>query len=67
MLVFHRVDILIGCITRRENLMYISDNNYIQNALIVSVVCGLIETLTIHNYDNVTIAVMAVLTYYYVK
>lgn len=47
--------------------MYISDKNYIQNALIVSVVCGLIETLTIHNYDNVTIAVMAVLTYYYVK
>ena len=47
--------------------MYISDKYYIQNALIVSVVCVLIETLTIHNYDNVTIAVMAVLTYYYVK
>ena len=51
----------------RENLMYIQDPYYVQNAVIVSVVCGLIETLTIHNYDNVTIAVMAVLTYYFVK
>ena len=47
--------------------MYISDKYYIQNALIVSVVCGLIEAFAVHNYDNVTIAVMAVLTYYYVK
>lgn len=54
-------------ITFRENLMYIQDPYYVQNAVIVSVVCGLIETLTIHNYDNVTIAVMAVLTYYFVK
>ena len=51
----------------RENLMYIKDKYYIQNAVIVSVVCGLMETLTIHNYDNITITAIAILTYYYVK
>lgn len=51
----------------RENLMYIKDKYYIQNAVIVSVVCGLMERLTIHNYDNITITAIAILTYYYVK
>ena len=32
--------------------MQIRDANYRQNALIVSVICGLMETFTISNYDN---------------
>lgn len=47
--------------------MRISDKNYLVNALIVSVVCGLTETLTIPNYDNITIFVVSILTYNYVK
>ena len=49
------------------NLMRITDPNYITNALILSIVCGLTETLTITNYDNITIFVMAILTYNYIK
>lgn len=47
--------------------MRITDKNYVMNAIIVSVVCGLTETLTIPNYDNITIFVVSVLTYNYVK
>ena len=51
----------------RQNLMRIADKNYVMNALIVSIVCGLTETLTIPNYDNITIFVVSILTYNYVK
>ena len=47
--------------------MRITDVNYYTNALILSIVCGLTETLTIANYDNITIFVMAILTYNYIK
>ena len=45
--------------------MQIRDANYRQNALIVSVICGLMETFTISNYDNITIFVTCILSYYY--
>ena len=49
------------------NLMRIADRNYVENAIIVSVICGLTETVTIPNYDNITIFVMAILSYNYIK
>lgn len=51
----------------REHLMRISDADYVLHAIIVSVICGLTETLTIPNYDNITVSVVCVLLYDYIQ
>ena len=51
----------------REHLMRIRDADYVLHAIIVSVICGLTETLTIPNYDNITVSVVCVLLYDYIQ
>ena len=50
----------------RERWLLNSDSNYLWNSLLVSIMCGITETLTIANYDNYTIFCMGILSYYYV-
>ena len=51
---------------RREKWLLNSDPNYLWNSFLVSILCGITETLTISNYDNYTIFGMGILSYYYV-
>ena len=50
----------------REGWFFNSDPNYFADSLFVSVMCGLMESLTIPNYDNYTIFFMGILAFYYV-
>ena len=71
--VYHRVLLLLpivgtaDCVGRRQHLMRIADRNFVFNACVVSVVCALTESLTIANYDNITVSAVCVLMYNYLK
>ena len=47
--------------------MRIADRNFVFNACVVSVVCALTESLTIANYDNITVSAVCVLMYNFLK
>lgn len=55
-----------GWIHCREGSFFNSDANYVMNSLFVSVMCGLMESLTIPNYDNYTIFLMGILAFHFV-
>lgn len=55
-----------GSIHCREGSFLNSDANYVMNSLFVSVMCGLMESLTIPNYDNYTIFLMGILAFHFV-
>lgn len=57
------IEVLIYC---REGSFFNSDVNYVVNSLFVSVMCGLMESLTIPNYDNYTIFFMGILAFHFV-
>ncbi|KNB43716.1 phosphatidate cytidylyltransferase [Blastocystis sp. subtype 4] len=50
----------------RNGWLLNGDTHYIRNAVFVSCMCGLTESVTVANYDNYTIFVMGILSYYYV-
>lgn len=55
-----------GLINCREGSFFNSDANYVVNSLFVSAMCGLMESLTIPNYDNYTIFFMGILAFHFV-
>lgn len=65
LVLFSVLSCLVMIMTRHAWLVN-SDSNTLWNALFVSVLCGLTESVTISNFDNFTIFGMGILSYNYV-